>query len=93
MIPDDMLLEISKDPFATENISTSVLARVKQLEKENPEYQKMIGIQVKIDPNVTVIGGHQLGKKLGEGGFGAAFLSSKNPREVVKVEWALRPLE
>lgn len=64
-----------------------------KLQKENPEHQKMVGVPVKIDPNVEVCGGHKLGKKLGEGGFGAAFLSLEKERTVVKVEWAIREFE
>ena len=57
---------------------------------DRPEDKIMLSFPEMINPKLKILGCY-MGKKLGEGGFGAAYLASNKKRTVVKIEVAHRP--
>lgn len=84
--------EVSEDPFNSNDISVSFY---KQKAAEMEEDMKLglydhIGKPVRVHQDAIICGKYHLGQLLGEGGFGAVFLSKEDLDIVIKTEFALR---
>lgn len=84
---------VSLDPFDEANLSsTEGLQIFKDMQKDMDDGKfDHIGKPVRVHPNATICGKYHLGKKLGEGGFGAVFNDLGDPNLVIKTEFKMRP--
>jgi hypothetical protein len=82
--------EVSFDPFLTDALSVGMLNKVSNMDKDRPQDRILFNVPEMIDPTALVLGCY-MGKKLGEGGFGAAYLADNKLKTVVKIERAHRP--
>ena len=77
--------EVSFDPFLSENMSANLLKDVEKMNADRPQDKILMSFEVSMNPKVEVLGCF-MGKLLGRGGFGAAYLAINKKRTVVKIE-------